>query len=178
MFLLSLAICLNSLLGGTFAFMVAPSSSCATQRKGSSSSSLNMAPKFDKATQKWSPSSPEEGPEAGYGVTKTLLRHGPKAFLQRVFTPDDYDQAVLKFMASDKCSRDEAQGNMDAYMENPNDWAYNRLYTERTGIKIDYVTLKNSEVVKTSVWAGIVFFFVYRCIVEFSGTGDFWDFLK
>jgi hypothetical protein len=178
--LLSLFLFLSGfLLGSTLAF-VAP---CLTTKKSSSSlsptsSSLNMAPKYDKTTQKWSPSKPEEGPAAGYGVTKTLLRHGPKPFLQRIFQPDDYEQAVLKFMAGDRCSRDEAQGNMDAYMENPNDWAFNRLYSERTGIKIDYVTLKQGEVAKVLVWAGIVFFFCFRCFIEFSGTGDFWDFLK
>jgi hypothetical protein len=141
-------------------------------------SSLNMAPKFDKATQKWSPTTPEEGPAAGYGIAKTLFRHGPAPFFQRVFKPDDYEQAVLKFMAGDKCSRDEAQGNMDAYLENPNDWAYNRLYSEKNGIKMDYVTLKTDDIVKTSVWSGIVLFFCSRLFIEFSGIGDFWDFLK
>jgi hypothetical protein len=82
----------------------------------SSSSSLSMAPKYDKAAQKWTPSKPEEGPEAGYPPINTLLLHGPKPFLQRVFTPDDYEQAVLKYMSGDKCSRDIAQGNMDAYL--------------------------------------------------------------
>jgi hypothetical protein len=74
-----------------------------------------MAPKYDEATQKWSPTTPEDGPEAGYGPTKTFLLHGPKPFLQRIFTPDDYEQTVYKFMAGEKCSRDVAQGNMDAY---------------------------------------------------------------
>jgi hypothetical protein len=164
---------LSTVLGITLAF-TAPS---ATSTR-SSLAVLEMAPKYDKATQKWSPTKPEEGPGAGYGVTRTLLRHGPKPFLQRVFTPDDYEQAVLKFMAGDKCSRDEAQGNMDAYLENPNDWAYNRMYSEKTGIKVDYVSLKTEELVKTLVWSGIVAFFVSRVFVEFSGTGGFWDFLK
>jgi hypothetical protein len=81
-----------------------------------SRSNLFMAPKYDKASQKWTPSKPEEGPEAGYPPINTLLLHGPKPFLQRVFTPDDYEQAVLKYMSGDKCSRDIAQGNMDAYL--------------------------------------------------------------
>jgi hypothetical protein len=186
MCLLSVAFLLTSLLGSTLAFVfpststvaiAAQTTSSSSQASSSSSSSLNMAPKFDKAIQKWSPSSPDEGPGAGYGVTKTLLRHGPKAFLQRVLTPDEYEQAVLKFMAGDQCSRDEAQGNMDAYFENANDWAYNRMYTEKTGIKIDYVTLRQGEVIKTLTWAGIVFFFVFRLFIEFSGIGGFWDFL-
>jgi hypothetical protein len=63
-----------------------------------------MAPKYDKAAQKWTPSKPEEGPEAGYPPINTLLLHGPKPWFQRVFTPNDYEQAVLKYMAGDKCS--------------------------------------------------------------------------
>jgi hypothetical protein len=86
------------------------------QTAGFSSSSLSMAPKYDQKTQKWSATKPEEGPGAGYSPTKTLLLHGPKPYFQRMFTPDDYEQAVLKFMAGDKCSRDVAQGNMDAYL--------------------------------------------------------------
>jgi len=76
-----------------------------------------MAPRFDRATQRWSPSTPDEGPEAGYGIGRTLLLQGPKPFIHRLFQPDDYEQAVLKFMAGEKCSRVEAQGNMDAYLE-------------------------------------------------------------
>ena len=80
---------------------------------------LSMVPRFDPATEKWYPSQAEEEASAGYGPTGTLLRAGPKPFLQRVFSPEQYDQAVLKYMARDRCSRNEAQGNMDAYFENP-----------------------------------------------------------
>jgi hypothetical protein len=81
-----------------------------------SSSRLSMAPKYDKKTSKWSPTKPEDGPENGYGVVRTLLLHGPLPWFQRVFKPEDYNQAVYKFMAGEKCSRDVAQGNMDAYL--------------------------------------------------------------
>jgi hypothetical protein len=64
--------------------------------KARDASSLSMVPKYDKKTSKWAPSSPSEGPEAGYGIGKTLLLRGPKPFLHRVFQPDDYEQAVLK----------------------------------------------------------------------------------
>jgi hypothetical protein len=88
----------------------------ATQKNANKklSTSVFMAPKWDG--EKWVPTSPEEGPEAGYGPGKTLLLQGPKPFLTRIFQPQDYEQAVLKFMAGDKCSRDEAQGNMDLYL--------------------------------------------------------------
>lgn len=71
---------------------------------------LDMAPKFDGT--KWVTNDPSEGPEAGYAPIKTLLMHGPKPWFERTFKPDEYEQAVLKFMAGDKCGREEAQGNM------------------------------------------------------------------
>jgi hypothetical protein len=37
-------------------------------------------------------------------------------------SPDDYQQAVYKFQAKEQCDINTAQGNMDAYFENPNDW--------------------------------------------------------
>lgn len=56
-------------------------------------SSLAMAPKFDKKTNKWSPSSPEEGPAGGYDVWGTVIRHGPVPFFNRIFKADEYEQA-------------------------------------------------------------------------------------
>jgi hypothetical protein len=85
--------------------------------------SLGMAPKYDKNTNKWTPTSADEGPEAGYDLWGSLLRQGPNPFIQRVFNADDYEQAVLKFMAGDKVDRNVAQSEMDAYLQNPNDWA-------------------------------------------------------
>ena len=75
-----------------------------------------MAPRFDKKLNKWIPISEDEGPSAGYPPVGSLLRHGPLPYLRRVFQPDEYEQAVLKFMAVDKCDRNTAQGNMDAYI--------------------------------------------------------------
>lgn len=81
----------------------------------SSPQQRHMVPKYDGS--KWIATVPnEDGPQAGYPPTKTLLLHGPRPYLTRLFQPDDYEQAVLKFMASDKVSRVEAQGNMDAYL--------------------------------------------------------------
>ena len=86
-----------------------------SNHRPASSTTVDMAPRFDKKTQLWYPTSPEEGPEAGYPVINTLLLHGPKAFFVRVGQPDNYEQAVLKFMAQDSVDRQEAMGNMDAY---------------------------------------------------------------
>lgn len=91
----------------TLAF-VAPQQS--TQQHG-----LAMV-KFDKTLNKFVTTSPEEGPESGYPPFGSLLRQGPEPFIQRVFKADEYEQAVLKFMAVEKVDRMEAQGNMDAFL--------------------------------------------------------------
>jgi hypothetical protein len=135
-----------------------------------------MVPKFNGNA--WEPTKPEEGPSAGYGVTKTLLLHGPLPFYNRVFKADDYEQAVLKFMAGEKCDRIEAQGNMDFYLANPNDWAFNRFEMEKRGIKYDYTTLQPKALGLTLVWSSIVVFFLSNTVYAFSTGGGFWDFLK
>jgi hypothetical protein len=76
-------------------------------------SSLLMAPRYDSGTQKWIPQTEDDFPQAGYPPTGSLFRAGPKAFLMRVFNDEGYEQSVLKYMAREKCSRNEAQGNMD-----------------------------------------------------------------
>ena len=125
-----------------------------------SASSLAMVPRFDPSEQKWFASSEDESASANYGPVRSLLRHGPKAFFVRVTQPDQYDQAVLKFMASDKVGRWEAQGNMDRFNENAQDWIFERLEAKRKGkASPDYVTLNPKQVVLSSVWAGIVFWF-------------------
>jgi hypothetical protein len=141
---------------------------------------LHMAPKFENG--KWVATQPDDQPEAGYPPFQTLIMHGPGPWFTRTFNPDDYEQAVLKFMASDKVSRTEAQGNMDAYLRNPADWTYNRMESEKRGTKIDYATVNPKETAKVLVWAGIVFFFFGRIgIVLASGADvnnmEFWSFL-
>lgn len=46
------------------------------------------------------------------GPIGSLYRAGPKPYFTRLFNPETYDQAVLKYMAQDGCDRKEAQGNM------------------------------------------------------------------
>jgi len=81
---------------------------------------LKMAPRYDKSIQKWFPTKPEEEESAAYGPIGSLIRAGPMPFIQHLVFADNYEQAVLKYMAQDGCTRKEAQGNMDAYIENPN----------------------------------------------------------
>jgi hypothetical protein len=76
-------------------------------------------PTFNKKTQRWEPG---KDAEEGYDVIGTLLRNGPVPTFTRLTNPDDYQQAVYKFQAKEKCDINTAQGNMDAYFENPNDW--------------------------------------------------------
>jgi hypothetical protein len=86
----------------------------AVSKSTSRTQHLFMAPKWDGS--QWVATRPEEEPSAGYGAGKSLLIHGPLPFFNRVFQAGQYEQGVLKFMAGDKCSRDEAQGNMDAFL--------------------------------------------------------------
>lgn len=87
-------------------------------RRVEQSSPLPMAPKYNSETSRWTPGSPDEEVSAGYPPFGSLLRQGPSPFIQRILNPDDYDQGVLKMMASEGMSRNEAQGNMDAYIRN------------------------------------------------------------
>jgi len=96
-----------------------------------------MAPRFDKSTGKWFTNDPEEMNGSSYGPIGSLYRAGPKPFLQRIFNAETYDQAVLKYMAQDGCDRKEAQGNMDAFLENPQDWAYQKVQEKNGAYKKD-----------------------------------------
>jgi hypothetical protein len=76
-------------------------------------------------------------------------------------------QAVLKFMAGDKCDRQTAMGNMDKYLDNPADWAFNRMEQKKRGIKYDYVTLDQKQVVLVTVWSLLIGFLVGRGIYSY-----------
>lgn len=127
-----------------------------------------MAPRFDKASQKWFPTKPEEESGAAYGPIGSLIRAGPKPFIQRILFSEQYDQAVLKYMAQDGCSRKEAQGNMDAYIENPNDWTYQKLQEKQGKPKYDYANANTSpkQLVLSGTWATVVFWFFYTFISD------------
>merc|ERR1719443_496394 len=118
-----------------------------------------MAPKFDRASQKWFATDPEkEGPSAGYGPVGSLYRAGPVPFLQRLVNADTYEQGVLKYMAQEGCGRVEAQGNMDAFLENPQDWAYQKLEEKRGQPKRDYANanMDPKQLILSTLWACIV----------------------
>jgi len=64
-----------------------------------------MSPRYDKTDEKWIPGSDADKPEAGYGPLGSLIRAGPLPFIQRIVKADDYEQGVLKYMASEGCDR-------------------------------------------------------------------------
>eukprot|EP01041_Mallomonas_annulata_P002253 gene2253-4376_t len=100
--------------------------------------------------------------DSGYGPMGSLIRQGPVPFFIRLAKPDTYDAAVKKYMALEKCSRIEAQANMDAYFQDPNGWAGEKLRSRTTGKKIDYVNMNQGpgDLALTAVWAvGIISLF-------------------
>lgn len=123
-----------------------------------------MAPKYDAKTSRWSAMSPEEEASAGYSTWGSLIRQGPSPFFQRIFNADDYEQGVLKMMARDGMSRNEAQGNMDAYIRNPNDWALQKVEEQRGAPKIDYANANTNvgDLILTAAWSCVVFAFIAR----------------
>ena len=107
-----LASCFAALLVSTSILLTTTSAFQSTplQRRTTSSSSssalLASAPRFDKATEKWIVTDPEtQGPSAGYNIIGSLYRAGPVPVVTRIFNGEQYEQAVLKFMAAEGCDR-------------------------------------------------------------------------
>jgi hypothetical protein len=110
--------------------------------------------------QRWFPGDDEDA--IGYPPIGSLIRQGPKAFLSRVTNGDGYEQGVYKMMAQEGWDRNEAQGNMDAYIENPNDWVFQKSAEKNGAPKYDYANANTDkkQVALTSVWAGVVFWYI------------------
>lgn len=149
-------LCLSAILGLSSAF-VAPSSRIISQT--SSRADTSLAPQFDPSTEKWEPSS-DADLEGSYSPVGTLIRAGPKPFLVRLVNPGEYEQAVYKYMANENVGRKEAQGNMDSYFENAQDWAYQKNEERNGGYKKDYTSDPSpkqlSEFMKCSKWCDII----------------------
>ena len=104
----ALLVSASILLTTTSAFQISSSTPLQQRRTTSSSSSalLASAPRFDKATEKWIVTDPEtQGPSAGYNIIGSLYRAGPVPVVTRIFNGEQYEQAVLKFMAAEGCDR-------------------------------------------------------------------------
>eukprot|EP00614_Pseudopedinella_elastica_P005851 CAMPEP_0172593466 /NCGR_PEP_ID=MMETSP1068-20121228/12667_1 /TAXON_ID=35684 /ORGANISM="Pseudopedinella elastica, Strain CCMP716" /LENGTH=149 /DNA_ID=CAMNT_0013391001 /DNA_START=137 /DNA_END=583 /DNA_ORIENTATION=- len=85
----------------------------------------------------------------------TLVRGGPVPFLKRVTGPQKYSASVKKFMYEEKCELIEAQANIDAFLANPNDWAFAKMASER-GKENTYdfvnVNCRPGDLLLTAVW--------------------------
>ena len=141
------------------------------------STSLYMAPRFDPSTAKWIPTTPED--EDGYGPVGTLLRAGPKPFIIRVSNPEGYEQGVFKFMGNEKMSRMEAQGNFDAYLENPNDWAYQYFQEKNGGFQKDYVNsgMDTKSLALKGAWTILLLTLAARGVYCYDSGENFYAFL-
>jgi hypothetical protein len=142
----------------------------------SSTVSLSMAPQYDPFANRWEATTEKEA--NGYGPVGTLLRQGPVPFVIRVLDQDKYVQGVLKMMANaeDGMSRDEAQGNMDAFLLNPNDWALQKMEEKNGAPKFDYenANMMGEDLVLTAAWSSILLAFVVRiAYVSLTGCDDF-----
>ena len=109
-----------------------------------------------------------------------LHRFGPKPALIRIANPDDYDQGVLKMMAKEKWDKQEAMGNLDAFLENPNDYSFQKMEMKKCGYKRDYGEMPSTKQLGlTAAWAGILVSFFYEMISSVaSGRYPFEQLLK
>jgi len=129
-------------------------------------------PVYNKQTSLWEPSAETE--DETYGPIGSMLRGGPNPALIRVLQPDQYDQAVFKYMAQTKCSRAEAMGNMDAYFNNAADWAYQKSEEARGRTQVDYTELKPKQAVLVLTWAFFVTPLLIRCGYLIAATDKGW----
>ena len=101
--------------------------------------------------------------DEGYGPFGSLTRQGPVPFFIRLAKPETYEAAVTKYQLSEKCSRLEAMSNMDAYFQDPNGWAGQKLRERKGAPKLDYTNVNQDakSLLLTGVWAvGITSLFV------------------
>lgn len=131
------------------AFAFAPQSS---NKRATATSLFARKPTFNKKTETWEKASDDDGLYP-YDAVGSLLRHGPSPFITRLTNADEYEQAVLKYMANAGVSRAEATGNMDAKLNNAMDWTYQKMAEKNGAPKVDYTTLKKKNAILVAVWA-------------------------
>ena len=109
-------------------------------------------PKYNAKTQTWTPAAGDDG-KYPYDAVGALLRHGPAPFISRVTNPGEYEQGILKYMASSGVSRAEATGNMDAMLNNRPDWMSQKMAEKKGAAVVDYTELKKKDAILVLVWA-------------------------
>lgn len=120
-------------------------------RKAAPKSTLPL-PTFDEKTNRWIKNPNDDGVYP-YDAVGSALRHGPSPFLTRVTNADEYEQGILKYMATAKVSRAEATGNIDAKLNNALDWAYQKMEEKKGKPVVDYTRLDKKQAALTAVWA-------------------------
>lgn len=108
-------------------------------------------PTLNPKTNQWEASANDDGVYP-YDPVGSLLRHGPSPFFTRLTNPGEYEQAVLKYMATANVDRAEATGNMDAKLNNALDWAYQKGEERKGKPKIDYTKLDQKDAILAVVW--------------------------
>jgi hypothetical protein len=155
-------------------FTAGPSTTTITSQT-TARTSLAMVPRYDPISGRWEPTTADDDASAGYPPVGSLIRQGPVPFLQRLKDADNYDQGVLKMMASEGMSRGEAQGNMDAYLLNPNDWALQKIEEKNGAAKFDYANanMDDGDLILTGTWAGILLLIAGRvAYVSYFGCDE------
>ena len=118
--------------------------------------------------------------EEAYGPVGSLLRQGPVPFLLRIRDPDTYNAAVTKFMLRERCDRNTAQANMDAYFQDPNGWLSQRARDDETGQYTDYrnVNMSPKSLLLTGTWTLLLLVLISRAAyvaVERSNGASVFD---
>lgn len=127
---------------------------------------LKASPKGGKSSATANSSPTTRGSDSsGYGPFGSLVRQGPVPFFIRLAKPETYEEAVNKYMLLEKCDRATAQGNMDAYFQDPNGWASRKMRVKK-GLEeeLDYANLNTDkkQLVLTAVWAVGILSLFYR----------------
>ena len=122
-------------------------------KKGASSAATKLPlPTLDPETGRYV-KSPDDDGVYPYDAVGSALRHGPSPFLTRIFNAGEYEQGVLKYMATAKVDRAEATGNTDAKLNNAIDWAYQKMEEKNGKPKVDYTRLDKKQATLTVIWA-------------------------
>lgn len=136
--------------------------------------SIAMAPKYNAATQRWEPTDPQD--TVGYPPIGSLIRQGPLPFFKRLTNADEYEQGVLKMMATNNLTRNQAQGSFDAYLQNPGDWTLQKIAEDKGAPKYDYenANMEPKQLILTASWTSILLVVISRILfVTFNGCDTF-----
>jgi hypothetical protein len=83
-------------------------------------------------------------------------------------------------MANENMGRMEAQANFDAYLDNPNDWAYQYFQEKKGGFKKDYVNdgMDPKGLALKGIWTGLLLGIASRGLFCYTNDIYFWEFLR